>query len=404
MNTIETSKKRVIRKRAGEHQRYASGFQYQKEHTYFAQIAENLRDEGVKELQQLGATRIEPGHSGIHFHAEKSIFYKINYMSRLISRVLAPIDTFPCPDSDTLYKKAKKIKWGDLFTLKKTFSVISNVSDSEIDHSQFAALRLKDAIVDNFRERTGKRPNVNTLDPDIIINLHIRNDHADISIDASGGALHRRGYREETIAAPMQETVAAAIIALSEWDGTRPIYDPMCGSGTLLCEALMQHCQIPAAVFREKFGFQRLPDYNPDLWQQVKKEANAKIHSTLKPGLISGSDISETSVNAAKTNLMGIHNGGRVTVEQMDFKEISAIKDSVIVANPPYGIRIGKDQDLRQFHTDLGDFLKQKCKGSLAYIYFGEPEFIKYMGLKATWRRPIKAGGLDGRLAKYELY
>lgn len=404
MNTIEIPKKRVIRKRAGEHQRYASGFQYQKDHRFFAQIADQLRDEGIKELQRLGATDIEPAHSGIHFCAEKPIFYKINYMSRLISRVLAPIANFPCPDSDTLYKQGKKIKWGDLMTLRKTFSIFANVSDSQIDHSQFAALRLKDAIADHFRERTGKRPDVNTLNPDIIINLHIRNDHADISVDASGGALHRRGYREETIAAPMQETVAAAIIAFSEWDGSRPLYDPMCGSGTLLCEALMHHCHIPAAVFREKFGFQMLPDYNPELWQKIKKTADQDIKKNLKPGLISGSDIADTSVNAAKTNLMGLHNGGHVEIKQMDFHDIPAIEESVIVANPPYGIRLGKDQNLKQFHADFGDFLKQRCKGSQAYIYFGDPEFMKYMGLKATWRRPIKAGDLDGRLAKYELY
>ncbi|MBF0468081.1 MAG: class I SAM-dependent RNA methyltransferase, partial [Desulfamplus sp.] len=257
--------KQVIRKRAGEHQRYASGFKYQQDSKYFAQIAENLSEEGISELEALGAKDIKPAHSGIYFSAEKYVFYRINYMSRLISRVLAPLESFPCNDSDILYRNAKKIKWELLVSRKTTFSIVSNVSDSTIDHSQFAALRLKDAIADYFRERTGKRPNVDTVNPDIIINLHIRNDMADISVDASGGALHKRGYREESVTAPMQETVAAAIIRLSEWDGSVPLYDPMCGSGTLLCEALMRHCNIPAAIFREKFGFQMLPDYNPEL-------------------------------------------------------------------------------------------------------------------------------------------
>ncbi len=400
---INNNVKNVIRKKAGEHQRYASGFKYQQDGRYFAQIAENLSAEGVKELEMLGAKNIEPSYTGIYFNAEKAVFYKINYMTRLISRVLAPLESFPCNHTDILYKNAKKIKWELLISKKTTFSIVANVSDSVIDHSQFASLRLKDAVADYFRERTGKRPNVDTLKPDIIINLHIRNDIADISLDASGGALHKRGYREESVSAPMQETIAAAIIKFSEWDGSVPLYDPMCGSGTLLCEALMQQCNIPAAIFREKFGFQRLPDYNPELWQQVKQEADAEIKE-LPLNLISGSDISEESVNAAKTNLMGLHFGSNVDIKLMDFNDIPSIENSVIVANPPYGIRMGKDQDLKLFYKNLGDFLKQRCKGSKAFIYFGDPEYIKNIALKASWKMPLKAGGLDGVLAKYEMY
>ncbi|MBF0412051.1 MAG: class I SAM-dependent RNA methyltransferase [Desulfamplus sp.] len=399
----ENNIKQVIRKRAGEHQRYASGFKYQQDSKYFAQIAENLSDEGAKELAMLGAKNIEPAYTGIYFSADKAVFYKINYMTRLISRVLAPIESFPCNHTDILYKNAKKIKWELLISKNMTFAIVANVSDSVIDHSQFASLRLKDAIADYFRERTGKRPNVDTLKPDIIINLHIRNDVADISVDASGGALHKRGYREESVSAPMQETIAAAIIKFSEWDGSVPLYDPMCGSGTLLCEALMRQCNIPAAIFREKFGFQTLPDYNPELWQQVKQEADVKIKE-LPPNLIAGSDISRESVSAAKTNLMGLHFGSNVTIQQIDFNEIPSIENSVIVANPPYGIRMGKDQDLKLFHKNLGDFLKQRCKGSKAFIYFGEPEYTKNMGLKASWKMALKAGGLDGMLVKYEMY
>lgn len=400
---INNNVKNVIRKKAGEHQRYASGFKYQQDGRYFAQIAENLNEQGIKELEMLGAKNIEPAYTGIYFSAEKAVFYKINYMTRLISRILAPLESFPCNHTDILYKNAKKIKWELLISKKTTFSIVANVSESVIDHSQFASLRLKDAVADYFRERTGKRPNVDTLKPDIIINLHIRNDIADISLDASGGALHKRGYREESVSAPMQETIAAAIIKFSEWDGSVPLYDPMCGSGTLLCEALMQQCNIPAAIFREKFGFQRLPDYNPELWQQVKQEADAEIKE-LPLNLISGSDISEESVNAAKTNLMGLHFGSNVDIKLMDFNDIPSIENSVIVANPPYGIRMGKDQDLKLFYKNLGDFLKQRCKGSKAFIYFGEPEYTKNIGLKSSWKMALKAGGLDGVLVKYEMY
>ncbi len=403
MNRTNYTAKRVIRKRPGEHKRYASGFKYQQDSGYFAQIADDLNSEGVKELQELGATNIEPAFRGIYFNAEKSVFYKINYMSRLISRILAPLYSFSCNNDDELYKYGKKIKWEHLFSPKQTFAVTSNVSDSTIDHSQFASLRLKDAVVDYFRERSGKRPNVDPHNPDVLINLHIRKNMADVSIDASGGALHKRGYREESVSAPMQETVAAAIIKFSGWDGSVRLYDPMCGSGTLLCEALMYHCRIPAGIFREKFGFEMLPDYNPELWKQVKKEADGAI-KPIAMDMISGSDISETSVDAAKTNLMGIHQGSQVSIRQMDFASLENLENMIIVANPPYGIRMGKDQDLKLFHNNLGDFLKQKCRGSSAYIYFGDLEYIKYMGLKASWKMPISAGGLDGRLVKYEMY
>ncbi|MFH1156464.1 MAG: THUMP domain-containing protein [Pseudomonadota bacterium] len=398
-----TLTQQTIRKKAGEHQRYASGFTYQKDGVYFAQIAEDLIQEGVKELTELGATQIIPSIRGIHFAADKATFYKVNYMSRLASRILAPLVAFPCPDTDTLYRQAKQIRWETLFKKKSTFAIFSNVSDSSINHSQFASLRLKDSIVDYFRDLTGKRPDVDTQSPDIQINLHIRKDMADISIDASGGALHKRGYREETITAPMQETVAAAIIRLSGWDGSLPLYDPMCGSGTLLCESLMQYCRIPAGSFRTTFGFEYLPDFNPDIWDQVKADADAGTRN-IQDGTIAGSDLDPRAVRAARINLMGLHNGNSVSVEQMDFRDLPSMPNMVLVANPPYGIRMGKEMDLKLFHKEFGDFLKQKCTGSTAYVYFGDTTYMGCMGLKASWKKDLKAGGLEGKLARYELY
>ena len=239
--------------------------------------------------------------------------------------------------------------------------------------------------------------------PDILLNLHIRNDKAVISLDTSGGALHRRGYREETVSAPMQETIAAAIIRFSEWDGSVPLYDPLCGSGTLLCEALMRYSNIPAGVFRNQFGCEFLPDFDGAAWKQVKKEADGNIRE-LPKGLIAGSDVSAEAVSAARTNLMGLHYGKNVSVERADFRNLPALEEHVIVTNPPYGIRIGRDENLEIFYKNIGDFLKQKCKGSAAFVYFGERKYIKNIGLKASWKKPIKFGRLDGRLVKYELY
>jgi putative N6-adenine-specific DNA methylase len=177
----------------------------------------------------------------------------------------------------------------------------------------------------------------------------------------------------------------------------------MCGSGTLLCEALMKYCNIPSGIFKQKFGFEYLPDFAETEWMQVKKAADAMIRE-LPEGLISGSDLAVQAVDAAKTNLMGIHHGTKVDVKQSDFSALPDMNGYVLVANPPYGIRMGEDQDLDVFHKKLGDFLKQKCSGSTAYIYFGDRTYIKKMGLKASWKKPVKAGGLDGRLVKYEMY
>ena len=392
---------RVIRTR--KKRRPAAVYQYQMDGRYFAQIADSLKEAGAKELAELGAEDVRPEFSGIRFRTDTSGLYRINYLTRLLSRCLAPLISFACPDTDTLYEKAKQIAWEDFFSKGNTFAVSGNVSNSAISHSKYAALRLKDAVADYFKEKSGQRPNVSVRNPDILLNLHIRNDKAVISLDTSGGALHRRGYREETVAAPMQETVAAAIIRFSQWDGSVPLYDPLCGSGTLLCEALMAYSHIPAGVFRNRFGFESLPDFDSAVWKQVKKEADGHIRE-LPQGLVAGSDVSAEAVSAARTNLMGLHFGNNVSVERIDFRESPAIEGQVIVANPPYGIRMGGDEDLDPFYKALGDFLKQKCKGSTAYIYFGERKYIKKIGLKASWKKPITAGGLDGRLVKYEMY
>ena len=390
-------------KRPKSARQQATAYQYQKDFRYFAQIADSLKEAGVEELSELGAEDIRPEFRGVHFKADKATLYRINYLTRLLSRCLAPLSVFACDSADALYQKAKQIAWEDFFAEGTTFAVSANVSNSTITHSKYAALRLKDAVVDYLRGKTGERPDVSVRNPDVLLNLYIRNNQAVISLDTSGGALHRRGYREETVTAPMQETVAAAVIRFSEWDGTVPLYDPLCGSGTLLLEALMRYSNIPAGVFRSRFGFEKLPDYDDTVWQQIKKTATENIRE-LPKGLIAGSDVSAEAVRATRINLMGLHYGNRVNVKRADFRELPTLENGVIVTNPPYGIRMGDHGDLETFFKALGDFLKQKCKGSTAFVYFGDRQYIKKIGLRASWKKPIKAGGLDGRLVKYELY
>ena len=223
---------------------------YQKSGRYFAQIAEGLEDLGGKELQELGARDIKSGHRGFYFSADKASLYRLNYCSCLLSRVLAPLIRFDCHSAKYLYKTACNIDWPSLIDLKNTFAVKANVSHSKITHSQYASLRLKDAIVDIFRKKTGKRPDVDTKTPDVLFNLHIQNNKATIYLDTSGASLHRRGYRSQSITAPMQEIVAAAIIRLSGWDGSRPLVDPMCGSVMRSYDALLQDS---CGIFTKKF-------------------------------------------------------------------------------------------------------------------------------------------------------
>ena len=377
---------------------------YQKTKRYFVQIPGGFEDIAVKELAGLGARQIEPRFRGIQFCAEPAVLYAINYNARLAIRVLAPLTTFACRDREDLYRAAGSIDWSAFFTVQNTFGIRANVSGNRnIRHSKFAALCMKDAVADLFRIRSGQRPNVDTIAPDIWLNLHIEKNRGTISLDTSGGSLHRRGYRRETVDAPMQETLAAAMVALSGWNGQTPVYDPMCGSGTLLCEALMKAGRIPAGFFKKDFGFVHLPDFDNNLWRKIKKQSDEKI-TTLPAGLIAGSDYDRMAVKAARTNCRVLPGGDRITISEADFNDIAGLENMVIFCNPPYGIRMKTDDHLAAFYKSLGDFLKQRCRGSQAYVYFGNREMLKKIGLKPAYKKPMQNAGLDGRVAKYELY
>ncbi len=334
-------------------------YQYQQTNRYFAQIAGGLEPEGANELTWLGAKKISQAYRGMYFDATPATLYKINYQSRLVTRVLAPLIEFDCHSDKYLYKTARNIRWTDFLDTDSTFAVFANVAHSNIDHSKFAALRLKDAIVDDFRERTGQRPSIDPRNPDVWLNLHIQNNHATISLDTSGGSLHRRGYRQATNKAPIQETVGAAVIRYAEWDGSTKLYDPFCGSGTLLLEGLMHYTNMPAAYLRSRFGFERLPDFDAEVWNTVRKEAESQIKE-LPEGLIAGSDRDAESIEMAKTNAMQLKGGKNIAFDVSDFRALKSLEGYTIVANPPYGLRMGNSTMMADLYKSLGDFLKQK--------------------------------------------
>jgi putative N6-adenine-specific DNA methylase len=244
---------------------------------------------------------------------------------------------------------------------------------------------------------------VNTNDPDLWISVHMYEDQVTISIDCSGGSLHRRGYRQNAVEAPIQETLGAAILDIAGWDAKKPLYDPMCGSGTLLSEAWLKAGNIPANILRKKFGFMMLPDYDRRDWVKVKLSEEHKI-KLVRGGLIKGSDIDKKSVEKTRRNNARLPGGDELRVRTSDFRDLPPLKDTLIVCNPPYGIRLKADDDMGEFMGQFGDFLKQKCEGCQAFVYFGDRELIKHVGLKASMKMPLRNGGLDGRLVWYELY
>ena len=379
-------------------------FQYQRSRRFFAQIAEGFDELATAELARLGATQIQPGFRGLHFTADTVTLYRVNYEARLLTRVLAPLMSFRCQDRNDLYRAARAIDWRVLFSVDDTFGIQANVTGNpNLTHSKFAAQCLKDGVVDGFRDRVGRRPDVDRLTPHVWLNLYLERDQATVSLDTSAGSLHKRGYRRATVEAPMQETLAAAMVALSGWSGDRPLYDPMCGSGTLLCEAWMAGSRIPAGFLRADHGLCRMPDFDAAVWARVKTEADSRIE-LLPEGLVAGSDSDEEAVRAARTNTRLLPGGAAIAVARCDYGALESLENRIILCNPPYGIRMPLQGDAGAFYKQLGDFLKQRCTGSDAYIYFGDREMIKKIGLKPAWKKPLRNAGLDGRVVKYALY
>lgn len=375
-------------------------YAYQKDGRHTAQVADGLEDLLRDELTLLGATSCETGFRFVRFTANAATLYRIVYRSRLATRILTPLLHFPCPTDKALYDAGRDVRWTDFLTPDQTFAITANVSDSAIGHSQYAALKLKDAVADWFRDHGGRRPSVDPRDPDLWLHLHIRRDHATVSVDVSGGSLHRRGYRVSSVDAPMSETVAAAVIRMSGWSGDTPLIDPLCGSGTLVCEAFMHGADIPAGYLRERFGFQHLPDYNQELWDEesdLPLSLDRELH-------LHGSDLDPRAVEATRLNLARLPGGDEITVGRADFFERTDLTGTTIVCNPPYGIRLGKSEDMGAWFKRFGDHLKRFCAGSTAYVYFGDRQWLKHVGLRPDWKKPLKNGGLDGRLAKFSLY
>lgn len=377
--------------------------EYQKENLFFAQVTGKMEELCEQELIELGATNTRPVYRGIYFNAEMVDLFKIIYTSRLLTRVLAPLTSFYAKDTDALRRTAFKFKWDQFLSLNNTFAITASVSNSKITHSKYAALCLKDAIADYFTAKNGKRPNVETKNPDVRFNLHIDRDQAVVSLDLSGESLHKRGYRLLAGEAPMQETLAAALVKISNWNGDKPLADFMCGSGTILCEALMHYCKIPAQYLRKNFGFFYLPDFNKESWKEIKESIDKEIRE-LPKGLIAGSDKSIRAIEVARENLAHLPHSENIELTIRTFQDVENFEDGIIITNPPYGIRIGEKAEVQALYKEFGDFIKQKCNGSSAYIYTGDPALRKHVGLKTTRRIHLVNGKLEGVLMQIDSF
>jgi putative N6-adenine-specific DNA methylase len=363
-----------------------------------------LEDVLAAELEALDMEYIKVGTRAVTFSGNLRQMYEANVWCRTAIRILKPIRNFKARDEDDLYAQVQKIKWSDYLNLEQTFAINAAVSHSTFEHSLFVSQLTKDAIVDQFRKATGKRPSVDTVRPDLRINLHMHENMVTLSLDASGDSLHRRGYRLQTNVAPLNEVLAAGLIELSGWDKKSPFIDPMCGSGTILIEAAMMAQNIAPGLYRrDPYGFESWKDFNKDLFNMVLDTAEAKARQQPQAPVI-GYDIDADYVQAARNNIENTGLEDVIKIEQADFFETTAPADQgILVMNPPYNERILSD-DINLLYKNIGDTLKNNYQGFDAFVFTGNLEAAKHVGLKATRRVPLFNGPIECRLLKYELY
>lgn len=374
----------------------------------FATVARGLEDLAAQELEQLGAEGVEPGFCGVGFRCDRKHLYTINLWTRLAFRILVTVAHVPCHNSDALYRGIQNIDWGQYLSPEQTLAVKATGKNQHLNHSHFTALQVKNAIVDQQQDRLGDRSDVDTEIPDVQINVHINDNKATVSLDSSGSSLHRRGYRPVMGTAPLKESLAAALVKLTDWSGDVAFLDPMCGSGTLPIEACLQALNLAPGLFRDDtsqgFGFQSWPDYDPVLWQSVVVAARKQQRPGLG-GAVVGCDRDLDILANARTNADNSGVAEYLEFNYTDFADIEAPSDSgILICNPPYGERLGKTENLAPFYKLMGDILKQRFKGWTAYILSGNKALTKCIGLRTARKIPIYNGSIPCQFLKYEMY
>ena len=355
----------------------------------------------AQELTELGANDVQVGRRMVSFKGDKELMYRANFQLHTAIRILKPIIHFKARSADDVYQAVLKVDWSQYLAPNQTFAVDSVVFSDEFRHSKFVAYKVKDAIVDQFRERTGNRPNISVSNPDIRLHIHIAEDDGTLSLDSSGESLHRRGYRQESVEAPLNEVLAAGMILMTGWKGDTDFIDPMCGSGTLLIEAALIARNISPGVFRKSYAFEKWKDFDADLFDMIynddSKEREFDHH-------IYGYDIDMKSVNTARLNVRAAGLSSIITVEQADIKDFTQPKEkSIMVTNPPYGERISTP-DLLGTYRIIGEKLKHAFAGNEAWILSYREECFEQIGLRPSIKIPVFNGSLECEFRKYTIF
>ncbi len=355
-----------------------------------------------EELKKLGAQDVTKMNRAVHFKGDKGFLYKANLCLRTALKILVPIHTSRVPSEQVLYQVAYDYPWENHFSSTSTFMIDSVVFGDTFTHSLYVSQKVKDAIVDRFRAKEGGRPSVDLEQPDIRINVHIDRENATFSLDSSGASLHHRGYRSATNKAPLNEVLAAGLIQLSGWDTRTDFLDPMCGSGTLVIEAAMLSCNIPANINRKEFAFEKWNDWDEDLYLTIEEAQLNKIQGLA--GSIEGFDKSPSAIEKAKQNLVNANLEEFVSIEKNNF--LYAQKESEaplhILTNPPYGVRL--EGEINALYRSIGDTLKQRYLDTEAWIISSNFEALKHVGLRPTRKIKLYNGKLETRLSQFKIY
>lgn len=353
------------------------------------------------ELIELGANDIQIGRRMVSFTGDKEMLYRANFSLRTAIRILKPIKHFRATTADEVYEAVKAIDWTEYLTKDTTFAVDSVVYSNEFRHSKFVAYKVKDAIVDQFREKTGDRPNVRVTNPDLKLSMHIAEFDCTLSLDSSGESLHRRGYRQESVEAPLNEVLAAGIIMQTGWKGDCDLIDPMCGSGTIAIEAALIARGIAPGIYRKEYAFEKWSDFDRELFDHIyeddSKEKPFEHH-------IYGYDINRNAVAIATNNVKAAGLSKEITIQQQDFKDFTQPKEkSIIITNPPYGERISAP-DLLGLYKMIGERLKHQFVDNDAWVLSYREECFEQIGLKPSLRTPLFNGSLECELRKYQIF
>lgn len=374
------------------------------ERSLFAIAAKGMEEVLAGEMRTLGFRGVAVEKGGVRFSGDLAACYRANLWLRTASRILVPLAEFPCDSPQSLYDGVRAIPWHEFVTPEMTLAVECSLRDSALTHSGFVALKTKDAIVDTVRDRCGRRPNVNPRDPDLLVNVHLVRNRCTVSLDSSGAGLDKRGYRAEAGEAPLRETLAAALVELSGWDGSVPLIDPMCGSGTILIEAALKALNRAPGLIRERFGFQRWPGFEESHWRRLVAEAREAERSTIAAPIL-GRDRLDKVLAIAERNSRRAGVDRFIAFSPGDIRDlVPPSPPGVIITNPPYGCRLGEEEQLKALYRQIGDVFKQRCAGYTAWLFTGGLDLAKVVGLRASRRIVLFNGPLECRLLRYDLY